>query len=246
MKKSTLLKTGYFINNVYLSKYIELLNNKNTNKSIKFKTSIHHIIPVAYYKLENLSINNTSDNLVILYNSDHVLAHYYLVHCTKGELNTKMLFAFNYMIQEPDKYKIPKDISNIMSKDLDKIISKARKHIAEINTGKIRLESSKQKATETLKMHYGVNSVSQLPGVGDKISKSKKGKNTMTDYQRQVIIESNKRHNCGTIRNESTKQKISNSLKGHTVSAETRAKISKSLKAKRKIYEEVDNNARRQ
>lgn len=55
----------------------------------------------------------------------------------------------------------------------------------------------------------------------------------MTDYQRQAIIESNKRHNCGTTRNESTKQKISNSLKGHAVSAETRVKISNSLKAKR-------------
>lgn len=223
--KTILLETSVFINNEYLDKYIELILTKNVSSHIKFKTSSHHIIPVAYYKIVNKPINNDSTNLVILFNSDHVLAHYYLVLCTKDPLYTKMLLAFNFMINEPNKYKLDTNISNELLLNIDNTIEQARIKLSQINSGKRHKAESYAKAKETFKKRYNVNCVSQLPGVGKKISKTKKGVSTISEKQRQILIATCKKRK-GTHLSEDTKHKISIARKNHEVSPITRQKIS--------------------
>ena len=227
--KKKILATNYFIDNEFLDKYIELILNNKLAKRIKYRVSKHHIIPVSYYNLCKLPTNNDISNCVLLYNEDHVLAHYYLTKCTKGQLNIRLLIAFNMMIGEHNKYKVPNDKFKLMP-DLINTLNKARKEFGKIMTNTSRSYESIQKSKETLMTNYGVKSVSQLPGVGDKISKTKKGKSTITDYQRNILRESAIKQWTGTHKSEETKQKISNSLKGHTHSDYTKLKISNACK----------------
>lgn len=226
MLKDDLLYTGYFIDNEYLNLYISLISN-NVVEYEKFKTCKHHIIPVTYYKLEQIPINNEKNNLVCLTHYNHILAHYYLIFCTVSELRKKMIFAFNFMISEHNRYKVPN------KEDLFKnLINYAQvkeefcKLVSSTNLGRKSSSESIQKARNTFYNHYGVNSISQLPGVGQKISKSKKGVCTITEEQRKRLSEATSKRLTGVKKSEEFKTKVSQTLMGHTVSEETRRKIS--------------------
>jgi len=96
MEKQTLLNLAIFIDNEYLDKYIQLINN-HSKSYIKFKTQKHHIIPRAYFKHNNYKLDNSKNNLVCLTYKDHILAHYYLYKCSKGWFNDCMLRALTYL-----------------------------------------------------------------------------------------------------------------------------------------------------
>ena len=101
--KKKLLATDYFIDNLWLDKYCELIeNNKNTIKQSDI-TQKHHILQKAYYKIVNKRLDNSKNNIVNLKYSDHILAHYYLCYCTKDELMKKNYQAFYCMISMAPK-----------------------------------------------------------------------------------------------------------------------------------------------
>lgn len=79
--KERLLTTGMFKDCEFLDRYIEVLKTKQLHNRIKYETEKHHIIPAFYFRAFNTDIDNSSDNLVILYNKDHILAHLYLALC---------------------------------------------------------------------------------------------------------------------------------------------------------------------
>lgn len=79
--KSKLLDTKIFIPNEYFYSYLELLNENFNTVPVKGKTQQHHIIPRNYFKKNNMSVDNSENNLITLYFKDHVLAHYYLSLC---------------------------------------------------------------------------------------------------------------------------------------------------------------------
>ena len=59
-----LLSTNVFLDNEYLLKYIDLIEN---NKTIRSNiTQDHHIIPKVYFKLNNLPVDDSDANLVTL------------------------------------------------------------------------------------------------------------------------------------------------------------------------------------
>lgn len=83
------------IDNEYLNKYIDLIfDNKDTEKT-KFKTQMHHFIPVAYYKdtynivnrkdAQKIADEDNNNFKVNLLYKDHVLAHYYLALCSESK-----------------------------------------------------------------------------------------------------------------------------------------------------------------
>lgn len=82
------MNTKYFEDNDFLKSYVELIiSNMDTPKK-RFFTESHHIIQKAYFKdigIKDNSIINSSDNLVNLTYRDHILAHYYLYHCSINE-----------------------------------------------------------------------------------------------------------------------------------------------------------------
>lgn len=85
MQKQDLLKFNIFIDNEYLDKYIDLITNGNVDVQVG-KTNRHHIIPKYYFKDNALPIDNSKNNIVNLYYTDHIKAHYFLAMCSK---NTK-------------------------------------------------------------------------------------------------------------------------------------------------------------
>lgn len=83
--KSFLLKTDLFIENEYFQEYVKLLSNNVLLKPIKFKTEAHHAIPKFFFKMNNLEIDNSKENIFNLYHKDHLLAHYYLSFCCASD-----------------------------------------------------------------------------------------------------------------------------------------------------------------
>ena len=98
--KVKLLNTNYFIDNEYLDKYCELIElNKDTKKE-RPKTQSHHIVPVSYFKLSKLPIDNSKENRVNLLYKDHILVHYYLCLCTKGKFKYYVTFRLSFCLIE--------------------------------------------------------------------------------------------------------------------------------------------------
>ena len=77
LSKEFLLNCDLFIDNEWLDKYVDLINN-NSIESVAGKTEDHHIIPKFYFRANNLDIDNSDTNIVTLLYCNHVLAHYFL------------------------------------------------------------------------------------------------------------------------------------------------------------------------
>lgn len=185
--KQKLLNTGIVEENLYLNKYIELIDlNQNTNWE-KFKTQKHHIIPRYWFREKNLKIDNSKNNIVNLPYAEHLLAHYYLALCAS---NT------NYRI------KATKSLLHMNAHNYD--LAFIQNNLSQINTlydemwenqkGKRCAEETKKKISQANKDHQGWN----------------KGKH-LTDEHKRKISEANK----GKIVTEEVKLKISNALKGY-------------------------------
>lgn len=95
--KNNLLKLEGFEDNQYLLKYCKLISH---NELILNHYEKHHIIPKCYFKLRGLPIDNTTQNICKLSCYNHILAHYYLVQCTSGQLRHKLLFALSAMCNQ--------------------------------------------------------------------------------------------------------------------------------------------------
>lgn len=159
--KKKLLDTDNFIDNKYLDLYVNLIMQNEYNVAIKFKTQRHHILPRYYYKLHNIPLDDSNNNVVNLLYKDHVLAHYYLSLCTKNKLkyanqnaiyhvlgNSNYLKDPNYteernMLINLDKWQsIAEDMARTRSvlykgKKYKPPTDEHKKRISELNTGNI-------------------------------------------------------------------------------------------------------------
>lgn len=100
--------------NEYLELYKKFLIDKSLEKNIKFKTQTHHIIPKIYYQLNDLAIDDTSQNKVILYFKDHIYAHYLLVFIIKDEeLKYRLQHALTSMCNTAHKKDSSIDFSHL-------------------------------------------------------------------------------------------------------------------------------------
>lgn len=96
--KQLLLSTGYFINNDYLDRYLNLVI-LNAYEGVEY-SEMHHILQRAYFKYFNMPIDQTKANKVRLLYKDHCYAHYLLYFCTIGFLkqaNFSAIKALWYM-----------------------------------------------------------------------------------------------------------------------------------------------------
>ena len=118
LKQELLGLDTLFIDNEYLDLYCSLILERGQSTTVKGLTEKHHIIQRAYYKQNNLPLNNSKKNLVILTHHDHCLAHYYLCLCTKipytylnehafvkmVNIKSRFDFAFDQFLLEAVKY----------------------------------------------------------------------------------------------------------------------------------------------
>ena len=85
MLKQKLIDSKCAVNNAYLDDYVHLIVQNKTTKATKGSTQLHHIIPKSYFKYKKIDIDHSSDNIVNLSFSDHILAHYLLMNCAYCE-----------------------------------------------------------------------------------------------------------------------------------------------------------------
>lgn len=85
--KDILLSKGIVIENEYLDKYVDLLESRRFQLRVKYKTQKHHIIPRFIFDQLGETCDDSDNNLVNLFYSEHVLAHYYLAMCCKDSRN---------------------------------------------------------------------------------------------------------------------------------------------------------------
>ena len=95
--KNRLVELDCFVDNKYLDLYVSLvIENQNTIK-IAHKTNAHHIIPRAYFKLKNLPVDDSENNMCELLYIDHIRAHYYLLKCACREFKSRCYLAFQFI-----------------------------------------------------------------------------------------------------------------------------------------------------
>lgn len=122
--KEKLLDMDLCIDNEYLDKYVELIESNRDTKREKFKTHKHHIIPKYYYRVNNLKIDNTSNNTVNLGIKEHILCHYFLINCGKNDrFILSNIHAFNFLTKQQGHRLSLDDLNDILNKseELEKL-----------------------------------------------------------------------------------------------------------------------------
>lgn len=138
----------------------------------------HHIVPKCWFKLHNLPIDNSKDNLVLLTVEDHQKVHRLCVLCVKDEdMKSKMIFAVHRLhgsmsglhhttdtklkMSNTRKGKIPKNLDDLHKSQIGRKrseltkqrISKGRKGI---HTGGERFKGMKWKVVNNKRVWYKV------------------------------------------------------------------------------------------
>lgn len=93
MIKEKLLNTDEFEDNPFLDKYISLIEENRNTEYKKGEHNSHHIIPRYVFNMRCEEVDNSKNNKVNLLFKDHMLAHYYLSGCAKGQGKYWNLYA---------------------------------------------------------------------------------------------------------------------------------------------------------
>lgn len=227
--KNRLLSIPEFIDNEYLKLYCELIIKNQKREYIKFETQSHHIVPRAYFKEKQISIDDSENNIVILTFSDHVLAHYYMVMCIKeSRLRYKMLCALIFL--HGNIQNIENVNESLITQNIQKIYSDKKAATAKYRTGsknKPMSEIGRKNISEAQKGRVPWNKGLQMSDEHkQKLKNVWKGRPKSDKWR-----ESRKGHkNKASVE---TKEKIRQKLIGHEVSKETRDKIGKVNKGKK-------------
>ena len=168
----------------------------------------HHIIPNCWFKINNLPIDNSKDNLVLLSYEDHVKVHKLAYMCPKcSTFKCKMAYAYHRLTQcdvvSNDCFKGEKNpfYGKHHSEEQCKKWSEMRKGMPSGNKGKKASEDTKRKISEAQKGKHHSEETRR------KMSESHKGKNNPL---------------FGKNHSEETRKKISEKMKGRTSSLKNR------------------------
>lgn len=127
--KEKLLNIGIVVDNEFLDKYIELINTRALTTRIKFETEGHHIIPAFYYRSVNLPVDSSVENIAILYNKDHILAHLFLALCAASKYaDAAANSACRVVTGHEGNYSDIESAIDLLDFELLQQISEQRKH----------------------------------------------------------------------------------------------------------------------
>ena len=142
----------------------------------------HHIIPKCWFKMNNLSVDNSKDNLVLLSYEDHCKIHKLMYLCSKTEeLRNKMICAYNMLMKGTVlgiSYKLTQDTKNKLSEaHKGKHHSEeTRRKISESEKGKQLSEETRRKMSESKSKRSPRKGVTLSEETRKKISESLKGR----------------------------------------------------------------------
>ena len=177
----------------YNQHFVAMMNIINSSRlNLPESGHKHHIIPRCWFKMNNLPIDNSKDNLVLLSYEDHCKVHKLMSLCSiSEELRNKMICAYNMLMKGTvlgSSYKHTQDTKNKMS---------------ESHKGKHHSEETKKKITAALKgnipsennriaLYKAHKSKKQSAATCKKRSESLKGR-TFSEEHRRKISEAIKR-----------------------------------------------------
>ena len=151
----------------------------------------HHIIPRCWFKMNNLPIDNSKDNLVLLSYEDHCKVHKLMSLCSiTEELRNKMICAYNMLMKGTVL-----GISHKLTQDTKNKISESHK-------GKHLSEETRRKIAEALKG----NIMSENNRIA--LYKANKGKKRSVDICKKISVALK-----GRTFSEETRKKISEAAK---------------------------------
>ena len=254
--KSILLSTKFFIDNEYIDKYIELINDSRNQPHIKFETAKHHIVPRFIFKYTKKPIDNSKNNLVNLYHWQHLLAHYYLAKsCASEDALQASRCALIFIYGKYDFEFISESLFIDNQKEIQEYVIESRKIQAEAPHKAYRNKSVDEKSKISEKRRA---SLSSLVTINKDDVELRVHKEDLEMYLNQGYVKgralrckkSISKSRLGTapwnkgLKNpveikEETRKYLSEKSLGHSVSQETRLKISR--KNSGKIYVSKEN-----
>lgn len=258
--KQVLLQTELVEDNIYLDNYCSLCLTNIVTQRQQYKTNLHHVIPVAFYKInfnvpdrkqaEKLATVDKNNFSIYLLYKDHLLAHYYLAMCAKtSKAIASMMAAVQFLTGHTNIELKNLDLSDT---ELAKYQSKYEavkivtiKETASKNTGKKRtletrlklsLANSGKKRSAEVRQHLSEVKKGQKLSeeTKAKISAANKGKKQPWAGRKQSAEEVEKRRQklLGHATSIETRKKLSQANKGKKLSEETKQKLSMALKGK--------------
>ena len=119
----------------------------------------HHIIPKCWFKMNNLPIDNSDDNLVLLSVEDHCKVHKLMYLCAATpEMKSKMGFAVkrllngNFSGMHHTIETRRKMSASMKGKQKGKVLSdETKRKISEVQKGKVFSDETKRKMSEVKK-----------------------------------------------------------------------------------------------
>lgn len=247
--KTILLQLNIVEDNEYLDKYCKLIESNKETQYIQGQTHRHHIIPKSYYKINNLDVDNSKENLINLLFKDHVLAHYYLALCSNNlDFKYANELAFSYLTNN-DKYPIKDNERDILLRlpYYQKLYEEGCKIRGRKNTGKKRTKETRQKMSEWQKGKPKSEEAKRNMSEAQKnrvksmeeIMRLKKIMANKSKEERREIAKKISQKTKGRIMPEEEKMRRSIALKGKPKSDEHKKHLSE--KAKMRIGERASN-----
>lgn len=99
MFESNFWKECFDSNSIWYCRLVDLILSVDRDCKKEKGYEIHHIIPRSFFKLKNLEIDNSEDNLIKFLPSEHYMAHYYMSKCAKKIIKRSMIYALHLMTQ---------------------------------------------------------------------------------------------------------------------------------------------------
>ena len=187
--------TEVFEYNQHFVAMMNIINSSRLNPPIKGHR--HHIVPRCWFKMNNLPIDNSDDNLVLLSIEDHYKIHKLMYLCAATpEMKSKMGFAVKRLLN-----------SNFSG--MHHTIESRRK-MSEAKKGQTKSDETKRKISEARKGNHHSEETRR------KMSEAKKGQPKSEEHKRKMseALKGKEPWNKGRHLSEVTCSKLSKAFKG--------------------------------